>query len=661
MSGMDVGFARSRAVQVLLASLLLFIFVFFQFPRYLTPPASQMAFSFLVFISILYCAGYTVTKGIYDPADSIELHSVRLGMGLAMLPVTFVLLETASVAINWKIVLGLYCLRPIFDLFTTPNLNKLPKIKFDTYSALAVLISVLAFTLAMSGSYQYSWLEDGDPWEHAVGAKYVSIFESYTQQSHLFAHYLPPIYPPGYDVLMGIIHQTNDSVSWTLKTFNALLVGLTYLFAFFFFKKAMRSSKSALVSQAILFTLPGFASHSIWAHTLSACVFFVVFYALETSRKDPGWILPSVIALSSSLLIQPLMSAVMGIFFILYLIPAGLMERKKAVSLIGIGALALTLSLVFWVPSFGTQAYAQSELNDWLKLTDSEIPAEDDFDQLLDYVKPNAQAPSAMTLFFPRLGGDMFMQHGFGLFVLILLLMAADHALRYGLVKYIKQNPWFAYAAFWMILSFIALLSFGISLDIYHARFWGIGAIPLAMLSGNMLANLKKIPYIPKKNIKILIIVMCIGIFATSMFPKISVQTAKLPTDLNSISGDFGAYKALMGLPANTPVYSYCTKDAYTIGYDKMAYPWDEDFQKFRAEFSMKDPEKLNRFLRGRGFRWIIFDTNCIRQCNDLWEQPIEECRSDFSRYLESLDSSGLFKPVKLTPRSQSTMMFELV
>ena len=650
--------ALSSPRNIAVASILISISSFFLLPDFLYPSYLQMIQSMLYFIACPYLLGYTLTAGIFDSKDLIEKIFMRIGFGLAAQPLLFVFLEIVDLNLNWMLVLGLSAIRPAFDLFTLSDLN-LKHDSLDYHSAIAFLLFSIIFSFALYGSYQFPYLEDGDSWEHAVGVKYISIYGSYTQKTHLFAHYLPPIYPPGYDTMLGLTHQLNESVNWTLKVFNSLLVALSYIFGFFFFKKIMKSSGAALASTFMLFMLPPFGSHAIWAHTLSAALFFPVFYSLEFVDKNKTWILLSPIFLAGSLLVQPFMSAIMGVFYIIYFISKHFSNKKNLLIYAGVGFFALSLSMIFWIPAFNTPAYKSSELNDWIPFSESSTSSGlakeyDDIDSMIAVTKQNMVLPTVWDLFFPKSIGDIYMQPGFGLFPLILIILCIDFAIREK--NFLKYNKWFIYTFLWFIFSIISLLSIGISFDIYHSRFWGIGSIPIAMISGYLIANLDKKKFIPKKYVKHILYIIVFGVLITSFYPKFQNQTRPWPTDLFYKSGDSEAYLRLVELLPTHSVYAFCTKDAYVIGFDKMAHPWDEEIYASRGSV-VADPKKLSRLLRPRNVRNVIFDINCIKRCVAENKLTSTECREQMHQNLESLEASGLFK---MTWKSNSTMIFEV-
>jgi hypothetical protein len=627
------------SIGLVASGLLLFAASFFLFPKDLYPAYPQMLYSLLFFLASSYFTGYSLTKGVFLSEDPIESAAMRLGFGLCALPILFVVMESAGVRLAWHVILLLSLIRPAYDFLVGLRLKvpilhvEVPRV--DVYSASAFLLSAVAFSIALWGSYAYPYLEDGDSWEHSVGAKYVSLYGSYSSPNGMsFAHYLKP-YPPSYDVLLGVVHQLNSSVSWTLKAFNSLLIALTYLFAFFMARRIFSDGRAALFSAFILFALPPFGSHTIWAHTLSMALLFPVFYALDCVREGKAWAILSSLFLASSLVVQPLMSAVMGVFYGSYLLARWYHERGEAKRLMAVGVMALLAALLFWTGVWldgSTRGDLGSVVSD-LASGNTQLGVGD-----------TSNLPTASEVFFPITHGDIYMQHGFGLFAVILALLALDRMLRRGIGRTLKESPWLFVTGIWLAFTSLALFSGGWWISVYPTRFWGIAAIPLALLAGHMLASPSLLKWVPKDGSTYLVPALLIGILATSAYPKIMVQTSPWPTDLQyAVGEDFQGYLLLMQLPADTRVFPFCTKDAYVIGFDKMSLPWDPDIAAARTDPLNIDPAKLNRLLKSRSYKWALFDYGCVRKCAQEPGMSEEKCSKAFASTLKSLEDSKLF------------------
>jgi hypothetical protein len=640
-------------------SLLTYLVAFALVPRFFKATPLETLYSLLFFLSSSYFLGYTLSKGVFSCEDYLELHLMRMGFGLCALPVLFVLMETTTVPLRWYYVLGLALIRPAFDLANGLDVElaelipKRPRI--DVYSGAALTLSALAFLVAILGSFAYPYLEDGDPWEHAAGVKYISLYGTYTQPAGVqVAHYIKP-YPPSYDTVLGLIHQLNSSVSWTLKTFNSLLVSLSYIFAFFMVRRLSGSSKTALFSCIILFCLPPFGSHTIWAHTMSAMAVFVVFYSMDYVRQNKAWAILAAILLAGSLVIQPLMSAVMGLFFAFFSLARTYTNRKEFGRLAIVGVFAIILSMVYWAPLwFDSRRSDLLDVSKDLSAGNTRLGVADKYN-----------LPTALQIFFPAPRGDIFMQQGFGIFAVLLAFLAIDHIIRTDPAQSLKRNPWLIAISLWFVFSLLALLSGSFSLSIYPTRFWGIVAIPMAILGGFMLERISQWRISNKRLTRYIVPTILLGLIATSAYPKMMVQLSPgWPTDLNALIGpEFDAYLLLRDLPANTPVYTFCTKDAFSIGFDKMSYPWDPDVTSSRKDPVNINPKQLNTLLKSKGYKWAIFDFNCIKRCTDELNKTKGDCSNTFAKTLQALDDSRLFTKRWPTPDiagKPATMIFKV-
>lgn len=240
----------------------------------------------LLFFAYSFGLGFTVTNFIKNSKNFLERNLMRIGIGLGVFVVLGVILNFLHILIDWKIFLALSLILPLFVLFKKIKLKELktPKLKLKlTKSNLSILIAlgIFFFCLHMyvDGAFQYPYMEDDDPWAHAMTAKYVSVSKTVNDPPNFDFHYIDP-YSPGYTMLMAILHQTNDSISWTLKFFNSLIISLGILFFYFFAKSFTKNRNKALFATFILAVIPSYFTHFIWAHTFVIMLFFPTMYCL---------------------------------------------------------------------------------------------------------------------------------------------------------------------------------------------------------------------------------------------------------------------------------------------------------------------------------------------------------------------------------------------
>jgi hypothetical protein len=211
-----------------------------------------------------------------------------------------------------------------------------------------LIIFLATFYVYHKGAFIYPYLEDDDSWGHAVGVKYVAVEKTvFTKQG---IRYIDP-YPPSYDMLLGILHQTNNSVYWTLKFFNALIISLSIIF-FYFFAKELIGTNKALFSTFALASVPAFLSHFIWVISLAVPLYFVSFYALERIKYDKKWIFIAAIIIGATLTTSPTYSTYFGLLFFIYYIIKVILEKDIQIHYAIAGFIGITISsFLWWIPS----------------------------------------------------------------------------------------------------------------------------------------------------------------------------------------------------------------------------------------------------------------------------------------------------------------------
>src|SRR5580704_4670950 len=165
------------------------------------------------------------------------------GVGLAAFSFLGVVLHLLSVPLHWAVYLALACLGPALALARRLRSGRSPAPAPQPgdderdgtreelgYGVLVSLVLLFFFKVYYSGAQSYPYLEDEDPWMHAQAVLYVATEHTYRADSLFrpvgdYAFYLEP-YPPTFDVVLGVLRQANDSVSFTLKFFNVVLVTL---------------------------------------------------------------------------------------------------------------------------------------------------------------------------------------------------------------------------------------------------------------------------------------------------------------------------------------------------------------------------------------------------------------------------------------------------
>ena len=310
--------------------------------------------SILVFFAVTFALGYSMARFAKESENFLERNLMRIGIGLGAFIVMGLLLNLLRVHLDWRIFLGTSIPLALLSIFKSRSfiqnikapLFKLTKTDIAIFAML--LIFFATFYMYAKGAFSYPWLENDDPWAHALGVKYISVEKTaFTKQR---VKYVDP-YPPSYDMVLGILHQTNDSVYWTLKFFNALLISLSIIF-FFFFAKELTDKNKALFSTFALASVPAYLSHFIWAISLTVPLYFVSFYTVERIKYDKKWVFIAAAMIGATLTSSPSHSTYFALLLIIYYLVKVLMEKSILIYHAVAGFVGLLVSFfLWWLPS----------------------------------------------------------------------------------------------------------------------------------------------------------------------------------------------------------------------------------------------------------------------------------------------------------------------
>ncbi len=194
----------------------------------------------ILFFVYTWGLGFSLARLVRESDGFLERNLMRVGFGLSAFVVLGIILNALHIPLDYRFFLLASVAVPLYWLFFRKGYTqvRIPKVSLKlTVSNVVIAIALVIFFASLfmyaSGAFKYSYLEDDDPWGHATAAKYVSIEKTTFDSPYLNFQYMDP-YPPGYDMTFGILHQSSQSVYWTIKFFNALLISLSILFFFFF-------------------------------------------------------------------------------------------------------------------------------------------------------------------------------------------------------------------------------------------------------------------------------------------------------------------------------------------------------------------------------------------------------------------------------------------
>ncbi len=588
----------------------------------------------ILFFIYTWGLGFTATYFLKKSENFLERTIMNIGIGLGVFPILSILLNFLHIPLDWRIFLLLSLIGPI--IFIAKGKITIQKIKL-TKANITIFIVILIFiaTLFMytKGSFGYPYLEDNDPWGHSVGSKYVALektaYDPILDNDKIIDYalsYIDP-YPPAYDVLMGILHQTNDSIKWTLKFFNSLIISLGILFFYFFAKLFVKNRNHALFATFVIAAIPSYLSHFIWAHSLVVTLFFPLMYCVLKISEDKKWMYPSAIVLASIWVTQNLSQPIkLTTMLILFIIVKSIASKKLQKDAIIATLSGIALSTIWWISVIlrhGMTAFlAYYNVGGSIKTTAENVATKSSASLL-------SKIPTIWSSFFDAGGTasrayvfqDFFIAKpnnlinnpiGIGIFLSILTLIAIIYVLyKYKSNIVNEKNAWITITLFWLIYTFLGVNgeTFHISIARGAFRMWMLMAIPIALISYKGIEILSeqakkiKIPHM------IILIIIILGIFFTSASQKYSVNTAIWPTAGAFVGGPQDAFQYASWfdtIPKNTKVFFLAGQDRIVIGLDGYSCDWCQENLDFRKDILYKNSTEIHSFLKRNKYKYLV-------------------------------------------------------
>ncbi|MBI5393416.1 hypothetical protein HZA96_06095 [Candidatus Woesearchaeota archaeon] len=599
----------------------------------------------LLFFAYSFGFGYTILDLLKLKEDEhfLTKNIVRIGIGLSIIPILGVFLNLLYIPLSWIVFLLLSIAYPVIKLFLylqkhdynppKPEIHfNFLKISKKTLFILAiVLLTLVQFYIMHKGAFGYSWLEDGDPWHHAVTTKYFTEQLSTSRPAEIgqFVNYVEP-YPPGYDLLMSILYQTSHQMMWTLKYFNVLLLALAVLFFGIMAHEFTKSYAKSLFAAFLLVAIPSFLGHFIWSETLAIAAFFPAFYCIiKLADADEQnsftnkyhhylnkvwitnkWMIPAILITASIMVTQPIAAYAFGVFIMIYWFVESLYSKKFVKTIFMIAVLGLLLSVVlYWAPvKVKFDIFGSSEK--------TQITSK--FTELKWKIPGSADKIYTFNDFFITQPYNMINQPiGVGIFISILFFIFIASLLFTFKTSFAKENKWLLIVLLWFLFGLIAVNGRRLPAYILPFRMWPFMVIGLVFLATEGLWFLLNI-FQRYQLVRVIIFTMfLVGIILTSGYHKYTVNTAIWPFNNFFMSFDeANAYTWLYTLPADTTVFEFCSPNADTrvIAYDKLAFSWDKDVLEFRKKERIMNHtnSELYSFLKQKKFDYFIIDGYCI-------------------------------------------------
>ncbi|MDP3698756.1 MAG: hypothetical protein Q8R47_04150 [Nanoarchaeota archaeon] len=623
---------------------------------------------------------------------------MNIGIGLGVFAILSIIINFFRIPLDWKIFLLLSLIVPLYAGFTICKKHgfkfptKIPKptlTKSNLFVAAVLLIFAVSLYVYASGAFAYPYLEDEDPWGHSVGVKYVALHKdaynpitTTAQETESFFSYIDP-YPPAYDVLMGVLHQTSQDLNWTIKFFNALIISLGFFFFYFFANSFMQNKTKALAATFFLAVIPSYLSHFIWAHSMTITLLFPALYAFNKTFENKKWALilavmvagiwvtqnlSQPIKLTTMLLIYALVASVVHYRFLKYHV-AGIFGGM-VLSLFWWMAMIHKYSLQFFIGAYVRVPVALRET----MVSNSSVEAVANtagfsfFGKFFSVIKaithPGGSGSRAYTFgdFFVAKSNNMINAPiGIGVVLSILALFGLAYLVfkyRSSLVS--QENCWRIVVLFWLIYTFWVVngMTFPISIARDAFRAWFLLAIPVSIIAAEgtyVFINTFKKNKLLQVALTMLIVA---GAILTSGVHKYEANTSIWPTSgsFSNAQEPFLYAELFKQIPLNSKVFLYAPRDKLVFGYGRFSCSWCQEVKDFRKEIIYKNHDELYSFLLSNNYEYFMINKNMdYKYLSDKFGQ--DEVKAMLPvRYQEFLTST------KLTPiySNENVVLFKV-
>lgn len=610
----------------------------------------------MLFFTYAFCLGFTITSFVKKQDNFLERNLMRIGFGIAFLPFLGLILNLLRIPIDWRIILALSLAYPSYYLIKNrPN----PKLQFKvTKTDLSIIAMLVLFFINLyiyaSGAFDYPYLEDDDSWAHALGVKYVSIEKNVFPGIGNNFHYLEP-YPPTYDLILGLLHQTNESVYWTLKFFNALIISLSTVFFYFFVKEFTGDRNKALFAAFALLSIPAFMSHFIWALSLTVPLYFVVFYAMEMIKYDKRWWIVASLSMVTALTSSPTHSAYFGMFFVLYIITKIILERRLLAWHVAAGALGAALSFVFWwVPMIMRYGFAGTLKGLGFSFADVKEAG------LGGALQGTGDRIYTFADFFIAQKQNMINNPiGIGIVLSILTLIGIIFIILKYRVLLKKENHWIIITLVLFLFTFYAVNASRFPIKLSPFRAWMLLAIPVCILAAEGAYSLLTISKKSAGEIGMYLVLALLvaGVYFTSTQQKIAVNTATWPAGAfwNYVQDSSGRVYSLElqsyiwmreNLPKNSKVFTFANNGPI-IGMDMYTCHWCKEVINYQKQGFEEDARKNYNWLKNNGYGYIIIDSQTVKKFG----------ANESNTKVQGLGQSGSFIPIF---QNQGAIIFQI-
>jgi len=623
-------------------------------------------------------------------ADFIEKLVIRIGVGIAVIPVVGVILNLLHIPLDWRIFLALSFFPFIISLITKKFSFKIDN-KF--YTALVFLMFGITAFMYINGSFSYPWLEDGDPYGYALSSKYIAETKTFSTAFH-FSHYAEP-YTQGYQIFMGVLNQVNDSIYWTMKFFTSLIISLSILFFFYFAKRFTKNNKIALFSTFALFAIPCWVSHFVFSLNFNMALLPVFLYALVSNKN---WKFITAIILASALINHTSTGITFVIIMGIYYINKAFVEENINWDILQAGLIGVLLSALFYIPSYlrHKEVLMQSGgiggINLIITFLDK-IPfviiglavllALIYFSRKILFKRKNIVFFAMLVIVMLVLiipsnkiidikgtasrdytFGDFFIANkenmvnnpvGVGIVLMTLFCIGFLIILLNYKKLFLKENLCITSTFVLSIFSILIILGTYFSITIIPFRMWTFFAVFASLMIGFTIKILNDI--IPKKFQMAFISVIIVLVLFTSFSQKYSINTTKWGDDRLIIPESIDLYVWMRdNLQKDSHVYPLCIRPEVMYGYDMNPKAWDGELAQYAYNpyytHSLNESLEDNYiFLVKNDMNYVVLGASCIVKMKinqTLLENRVNEMTSSNKfKLIHNTNTELLFEVVK--------------
>jgi len=255
--------------------------------------------SILFFLLVTLLTGTLVDLLVKDwRADWLEKLFMRFGIGLATLSVEGVVLNLLHIPLDYRVFLavggvifgGALLRNKSFRSFDAENIRSSLahgwRKKSFWYALFVLVLFAITVRMYVTGAFSYDYFEDTDPWRYTAVAHYIGEHRTFTAPYYSIQYSEP--YTQGYQIVMGVISQTNDSIYWTMKFFTCFIISFGVPFMYYFTRRFSKNEEVALLAAFFLFAVPAWVTHFIFSLHYNMTIFVVLLYVLAQLMRENG-------------------------------------------------------------------------------------------------------------------------------------------------------------------------------------------------------------------------------------------------------------------------------------------------------------------------------------------------------------------------------------